>query len=160
MSDAKTTKAAAKAATTKAAPVAKPAEAAPVEQKSAETVQTTEAADAPVAIADGEQQKTDAAQADQAKEAMKVATEQAASQKPLPPGDDGSVKPQAGPADPVEPLADFIARVEREKLGQDVVAVAITHPEVMQERVHPGTYGGIRLSNGPVGVVYSDGTKA
>ena len=61
---------------------------------------------------------------------------------------------------PVEPLDAYIARVERAKLDQDIVAVAITHPEVHADRVHPGTYGGIRLSNGPVGVTYSDGTKA
>ena len=60
---------------------------------------------------------------------------------------------------PAEPLDAYIARVERAKLDQDVVAVAITHPEVHADRVHPGTYGGIRLSNGPVGVTYSDGTK-
>lgn len=59
-----------------------------------------------------------------------------------------------------EPLADYIARVERAKLDEDVVAVAITHPEVREDRVHPGTYGGIRLSQGDVGVTYSDGTKA
>ena len=59
-----------------------------------------------------------------------------------------------------EPLDAYIARVERAKLDQDVVAVAITHPEVHADRVHPGTYGGIRLGNGPVGVTYSDGSKA
>ena len=61
---------------------------------------------------------------------------------------------------PAEPLDAYIARVERAKLDQDVVAVGITHPEVHADRVHPGTYGGIRLGNGPVGVTYSDGTKA
>lgn len=61
---------------------------------------------------------------------------------------------------PAEPLDAYIARVERAKLDQDVVAVAITHPEVHADRVHPGTYGGIRLGNGPVGVTYSDGSKA
>lgn len=61
---------------------------------------------------------------------------------------------------PTEPLDAYIARVERAKLDQDVVAVAITHPEVHADRVHPGTYGGIRLGNGPVGVTYSDGSKA
>ncbi len=61
---------------------------------------------------------------------------------------------------PAEPLDAYIARVERAKLDQDIVAVAITHPEVHADRVHPGTYGGIRLCNGPVGVTYSDGTKA
>lgn len=59
-----------------------------------------------------------------------------------------------------EPLDAYIARVERAKLDQDIVAVTITHPEVHADRVHFGTYGGIRLGNGPVGVTYSDGTKA
>lgn len=95
-------------------------------------------------------------------EQASAATETAAPavQEPLPPGDDGSKKPTAGPDGPIEPLTDYIARVEGAKLDQDVVAVAITHPEVREDRVHPGTYGGIRLSNGPVGVTYSDGTKA
>lgn len=66
----------------------------------------------------------------------------------------------AAQPDLVEPLDTYIARVERAKLDKDIVAVAITHPEVHADRVHPGTYGGIRLSNGPVGVTYSDGTKA
>lgn len=61
---------------------------------------------------------------------------------------------------PAEPLDAYIARVERAKLDQDVVVVEITHPEVHADRVHPGTYGGIRLGNGPVGVTYSDGSKA
>lgn len=64
------------------------------------------------------------------------------------------------PVAPAEPLDAYIARVERAKLDQDIVVVAITHPEVHADRVHPGTYGGIRLSNGPMGVTYSDGTKA
>lgn len=64
------------------------------------------------------------------------------------------------PVAPAEPLDAYIARVEREKLDQDVVVVEITHPEVHADRVHPGTYGGIRLSQGPVGVTYSDGSKA
>lgn len=64
------------------------------------------------------------------------------------------------PVAPAEPLDAYIARVERAKLDQDIVVVAITHPEVYADRVHPGTYGGIRLSNGPMGVTYSDGTKA
>lgn len=95
-----------------------------------------------------------------AQEQQAQAATETAVQEPLPTGDDGSSKPVAGPAEPVEPLDAYIARVERAKLDQDIVAVAITHPEVHADRVHPGTYGGIRLSNGPVGVTYSDGTKA
>lgn len=71
-----------------------------------------------------------------------------------------AASPEAASAAPAEPLGAYIARVECAKLDQDVVAVAITHPEVHADRVHPGTYGGIRLGNGPVGVTYSDGTKA
>ena len=71
-----------------------------------------------------------------------------------------AVQEPVAPAVAAEPLDAYIARVERAKLDQDVVAVAITHPEVHADRVHPGTYGGIRLGNGPVGVTYSDGTKA
>ena len=70
------------------------------------------------------------------------------------------VAPAVAAQQPAQPLDAYIASVERAKLDQDVVAVAITHPEVHADRVHPGTYGGIRLGNGPVGVTYSDGTKA
>lgn len=82
-----------------------------------------------------------------------VEPKEAAAQEPVAP----AVAAQPAPA---EPLDAYIARVERAKLDKDVVAVAITHPEVHADRVHPGTYGGIRLGNGPVGVTYSDGTKA
>lgn len=95
-----------------------------------------------------------------AQEQQAQAATETAAQEPLPTGDDGSNKPVAAHAAPVEPLDAYIARVERAKLDQDIVAVAITHPEVHADRVHPGTYGGIRLSNGPVGVTYSDGSKA
>ena len=71
-----------------------------------------------------------------------------------------AASPEAADAASAESLDAYIARVECAKLDQDVVAVAITHPEVHADRVHPGTYGGIRLGNGPVGVTYSDGTKA
>ena len=71
-----------------------------------------------------------------------------------------AASPEAASAASAESLDAYIARVECAKLDQDVVAVAITHPEVHADRVHPGTYGGIRLGNGPVSVTYSDGTKA
>lgn len=74
--------------------------------------------------------------------------------------------PEAGPPaldpkalQPVEPLDDFLRRVECAHLERDVVATAATHPEAT-ERVWPGTYGGIRLSPGPASVTYSDGTQA
>lgn len=95
--------------------------------------------------------KEAAAQEQQAQAATETAAQKV--QEPVAP----AVAAQPTPA---EPLDAYIARVERAKLDQDVVAVAITHPEVHADRVHPGTYGGIRLGNGPVGVTYSDGTKA
>ena len=69
--------------------------------------------------------------------------------------------PAPDPVDPqpVEPLEDFLRRVEGAHLDRDVVATAATHPEAT-DRVWPGTYGGIRLSQGPASVTYSDGTQA
>lgn len=67
--------------------------------------------------------------------------------------------PDLNDPQPVEPLEDFLRRVEGAHLERDVVATAATHPEAT-ERVWPGTYGGIRLSPGPVSVTYSDGTQA
>lgn len=64
--------------------------------------------------------------------------------------------PQAPPAS-VEPLDDFLRRVECAHIGRDVYAVAATHPEA-STRVWPGTYSGIRLSPGSVSVTYSDGS--
>lgn len=57
----------------------------------------------------------------------------------------------------VEPLDDYLRRIEGAHIGRDVYAVAATHPEAA-ERVWPGTYSGIQLSAGPVSVRYSDGT--
>ena len=57
----------------------------------------------------------------------------------------------------VEPLDDYLRRIEGAHIGRDVYAVAATHPEAT-ERVWPGTYSGISLSAGPVSVRYSDGT--
>lgn len=65
----------------------------------------------------------------------------------------------AAPEAAAESLADFIARAEVKHLARDVVATHITHPDVQGERIHPGTYGGIRLSSGSPSVTYSDGTK-
>ena len=56
-----------------------------------------------------------------------------------------------------EPLDDYLRRVEGAHIARDVYAVAVSHPEAT-ERVWPGTYSGIRLSAGPVSVLYSDGT--
>ena len=70
-----------------------------------------------------------------------------------------AMPPQAPLATTVEPLDEFLRRVERVHIERDVVATAATHPHA-SERVWPGTYGGIRLSAGPVSVTYSDGTTA
>ena len=70
-----------------------------------------------------------------------------------------AMRPQAPPAMATEPLDEFLRRVERVHIERDVVATAATHPHA-SERVWPGTYGGIRLSAGPVSVTYSDGTTA
>lgn len=116
--------------------------------------------------AEAVEQKEAPAQEQQAQAATETAV-----QEPVAPVDDGDAGVYALPiasndhgkraqALTHEPLDAYIARVERAKLDQDIVAVAITHPEVHADRVHPGTYGGIRLSNGPVGVTYSDGSKA
>lgn len=59
--------------------------------------------------------------------------------------------------DPQEPLDTFLRRVEGKHIDRDVVATAATHPHA-SEITWPGTYGGIRLSAGPVSVTYSDGT--
>lgn len=56
-----------------------------------------------------------------------------------------------------EPLESFLRRVEGKHIDRDVVATAATHPHA-SEITWPGTYGGIRLSAGPVSVTYSDGT--
>ena len=61
------------------------------------------------------------------------------------------------PAATVEPLDDFLRRIEGAHIDRDVYAVAATHPEAT-ERVWPGTYSGISLSAGPASVRYSDGT--
>lgn len=61
------------------------------------------------------------------------------------------------PQDPLEPLEAFLRRVEGKHIERDVVATAASHPHA-SEITWPGTYGGIRLSAGPVSVTYSDGT--
>lgn len=61
------------------------------------------------------------------------------------------------PLEPLETLDTFLRRVEGKHIDRDVVATAATHPHA-SEITWPGTYGGIRLSAGPVSVTYSDGT--
>lgn len=131
-------------------PKTEPKAAKPKTVPAATAAKATEAAAAPV----DSKEKTEPAQNQQAQEATETSVEKVAKQEPKPKTD----APAAAKANPVEPLADFIARVERAKLDKDVVAVAITHPEVHADRVHPGTYGGIRLSAGDAAVTYSDGS--
>jgi hypothetical protein len=57
------------------------------------------------------------------------------------------------------PLDVFIARAEGKHIERGVVAVEITHPEVTEDRVYPGVYSGIRLSQGQPSVKYSDGSE-
>lgn len=59
---------------------------------------------------------------------------------------------------PMESLDDFLLRVEGAHIARDVVATAASHPDATV-RIWPGTYGGIRLTAGPVSVTYSDGTR-
>ena len=59
----------------------------------------------------------------------------------------------------IEPLEDFLHRVEGTHIARDVYAVSATHPEATV-RVWPGTYSGIRIAPGDVSVLYSDGTTA
>lgn len=66
--------------------------------------------------------------------------------------------PQAA-AQPAEPLDDFLRRIECAHIDRDAYAVAATHPDATA-RVWPGTYSGIRISQGDVSVTYSDGSKA
>lgn len=66
---------------------------------------------------------------------------------------------EPAPAPPVEPLDDFLRRIECAHIDRDVYAVAATHPEATA-RIWPGTYSGIRLSRGDVSVTYSDGSQA
>ena len=61
------------------------------------------------------------------------------------------------PQEPLETIDTFLRRVEGKHIDRDVVATAATHPHA-SEITWPGTYGGIRLSAGPVSVTYSDGT--
>lgn len=114
------------------------------------TTKTAKAEAAQQPVADAVEQK----EASALEQQEQAATETAAQDVQEP------VVPAESAQQPAEPLDAYIARVERAKLDQDIVVVEITHPEVHADRVHPGTYGGIRLSNGPVGVTYSDGTKA
>lgn len=59
----------------------------------------------------------------------------------------------------VEPMEDFLRRIEGAHIARDVYAVAATHPDATV-RVWPGTYSGIRIAPGDVSVLYSDGTTA
>lgn len=68
-------------------------------------------------------------------------------------------KPVEKPQD-VEPLDQYLRRMERLHIDRDVVAVTATHPDAINGTVWKGTYGGVRLSVGKPGMKYSDGTTA
>lgn len=95
-------------------------------------------------------------------QAVAVVTE-AAETKSIPVSKQSADDPKVddlGAHDPLEPLETidaFLRRVEGKHIDRDVVATAATHPHA-SEITWPGTYGGIRLSAGPVSVTYSDGT--
>ncbi len=92
-------------------------------------------------------------------QAVAVVTE-AAETKSIPVSKQSADDPKVddpGAHDPLEPLDTFLRRVEGKHIDRDVVATAATHPHA-SEITWPGTYGGIRLSAGPVSVTYSDGT--
>ncbi|UUC95479.1 hypothetical protein [Comamonas sp. C11] len=93
---------------------------------------------------------------EQAVEVVTEAAETESSPVSKPAEDDPKVDDPAGQA-PLEALEAFLRRVEGKHIDRDVVATAATHPHA-SEITWPGTYGGIRLSAGPVSVTYSDGT--
>lgn len=93
---------------------------------------------------------------EQAVEVVMGAVNTEPSPVPKPISDDPKVDDPAA-QDPLEPLEVFLRRVEGKHIDRDVVATAATHPHA-SEITWPGTYGGIRLSAGPVSVKYSDGT--
>lgn len=59
---------------------------------------------------------------------------------------------------PVEEIADFIARHEMAAQRAGTVVAIVTFPGE-SVRVYPGTYSGIRVSDGKPSAIYSDGTK-
>lgn len=70
------------------------------------------------------------------------------------------------PAAPLDALPAFIRKHEDaaarrgEERGSQIVVVAISHPDAGEARtVFAGRDGGIRMSRGAPGAVYSDGSK-
>ena len=116
----------------------------------------SKAGEAP-AVETNEPQGTEAQDSqDQAVELVTEAAETESSPVSKPAEDDPKVDDPAADV-PLEPLEVFLRRVEGKHIDRDVVATAATHPHA-SEITWPGTYGGIRLSAGPVSVTYSDGT--
>lgn len=97
----------------------------------------------------------------QAGKATQASVEQAATTAVLAPAvHTPAASPEAktkAPEAKVEPLEAFIRRTEVVHLKRDVVLVEVSHPQALSDS-YPGTYGGIRLKKGPVGVRYSDGS--
>lgn len=89
-----------------------------------------------------------------------ASAEQAPAPDPQAPAVQAAAAPEAKPkaaTTAVEPLEAFIRRTEVVHLKRDVVLVEVSHPQALSDS-YPGTYGGIRLKKGPVGVRYSDGS--
>lgn len=97
----------------------------------------------------------------QAGKATQVSAEQAATTAVQAPAvHTPAAAPEAktnAPEAKVESLEAFIRRTEVVHLKRDVVLVEVSHPQALSDS-YPGTYGGIRLKKGPVGVRYSDGS--
>lgn len=89
-----------------------------------------------------------------------ASAEQAPAPDPQAPAVQAAAAPEAKPkaaTTAVEPLEAFIRRTEVVHLERDVVLVEVSHPQALSDS-YPGTYGGIRLKKGQVGVRYSDGS--
>lgn len=75
-------------------------------------------------------------------------------------------QPVAPVADPMDALPAFIRQHEDAaaqrgiERGVQIVVVAISHPAADEaQAIYSGRYGGIRVSRGAAGAVYSDGSK-
>lgn len=57
----------------------------------------------------------------------------------------------------VEPLGEYIARIER--AAQPLAVSQVSHPHAVEGAIYQGTYAGIRQVKGDLGAVLSDGSK-
>lgn len=87
---------------------------------------------------------------------------------PPAPGPAAPVEPATAPA-PAVPLDDLLVFIRKHEdaaarrgadRGEQIVVVAISHPAADEaQRIFSGRDGGIRMSRGEPGAVYSDGSK-